>query len=384
MARTKPSSPPSHEPVYLVFQGGGALGAYQGGVYQALHDGGYEPEWLAGISIGAINCAIIAGNPPERRLERLRAFWDRSSELVPFIWPAESGLGRRLFNETSAAITAMAGVPGFFVPRLPPPFAVPPGSDAAISYYDTTPLRTTLLELVDFDLLNSGPIRVSIGAVNVLSGNLTYFDSDEIRIEPEHVMASGALPPGFPPVIIDGEPYWDGGMVSNTPLQYVLDYKARGDATIFQVDLFAARGEMPQTMSDVLQREKDIRYSSRTRFNTDVEKELVALRGAVARLMAKLPDDMRDDSDVKFLASCQEEGAVSVVHLINHRELFESQSKDYEFSRLTVNAHWHDGHRDAHRSISHPAWLERARHSSGIMTFDLSGPVGRVDAQSVI
>ncbi|MFC4255334.1 patatin-like phospholipase family protein [Altererythrobacter xixiisoli] len=383
MAKPAPSNP-AKEPVFLVFQGGGALGAYQAGVYEALHKGGYEPEWLAGISIGAINCAIIAGNPPEQRLPRLRQFWDRVSELVPVPWPAESGIGRRLFNETSAAITAMAGAPGFFTPRMPPPFAATPGSEAAISFYDTMPLRQTLVELVDFDLLNDGPIRVSVGAVNVLSGNLVFFDSDRIRIEPEHIMASGALPPGFPPVMIDGEPYWDGGLVSNTPLQYVLDTKQPGDAVIFQVDLFCARGDMPQTLSDVLQREKDIRYSSRTRFNTDVEKELVALRGAVARLMGKLPPEMRDDADVQFLSRCEEEGAVSVVHMINHREVFESQSKDYEFSRLTVNSHWHDGHRDAAKSISHPAWLDRVRHSSGIMTFDLAGAVGKVDAQMVV
>ena len=364
------------QPTYLVLQGGGALGAYQAGVYEALFQSGYAPQWIAGISIGAINAALIAGNEPDRRVERLRAFWDGVSEFFPIELPAREGAVRRMFNEASAAMAATAGIPGFFSLRFPPPFAAIPGTPGATSYYDTAPLKATLLELVDFDLLNSGPVRLSVGAVNVLTGNFAYFDTQRQQIGPEHIMASAALPPGFPPVMIDGEPYWDGGLVSNTPLQYVLDSRPPGDATIVQVDLFSARGTMPQTLLEVLQREKEIRYSSRTRLNTDMERELVQLRNAATRMAAKLPPELRDDPDGRILAQCNEYGAVTVVHLINRGESFESQSKDYEFSRMSVNEHWAAGKSDASKSLSHPQWIGRKRHETGLVTYDLD-PSGK-------
>jgi len=373
-----------HEPVYLVLQGGGALGAYQAGVFEALEEQDYCPDWVAGMSIGAINAAIIAGNPPGERVEKLREFWDRISELVTFEWPASVGIGRRWFNEASAAATALCGAPGFFTPHIPPPFAVLPGTDNAISFYDTEPLRETLLELVDFKLLNSGPIRFSVGAVNVVTGNFAYFDSAEQQIRPEHVMASGALPPGFPPVKIGSDYFWDGGLVSNTPLQYVLDKKAQGDAIAFQVDLFSAHGKLPETLADVVQREKDIRYSSRTRLNTDMEKQLLEIRGAAARLAAKLPPELRDDPDAKLLAANREEGTVSVVHLINRGESFETQSKDYEFSRLTVRNHWKHGRHDAEHSLDHWAWKQRKHNGGGrVVTYDLARGRARVDGKLV-
>jgi NTE family protein len=363
-------------PAYLVLQGGGALGAYQAGVYETLFQSGYAPEWIAGISIGAINAAIIAGNEPERRVERLHAFWDRVSEVFPFASPAQEGVVRRMYNEASAALVAANGIPGFFSPRFPPPFAHFPGTPGATSFYDTAPLHATLLELVDFDLLNSGEVRLSVGAVNVLTGNFAYFDTERQQLGPEHIMASAALPPGFPPVMIDGEPYWDGGLVSNTPLQYVLDTRAPGDASIFQVDLFSARGAMPQNLIEVYQREKDIRYSSRTRLNTDLERELVRLRNAATRMAAKLPPELRDDPDGRILAQCSEYGAVTVVHLINRDEGYEAQSKDYEFSRMSVNEHWASGLSDASKTLSHPQWLGRKRHETGLVTYDLD-PSGK-------
>ncbi len=226
----------------LVLQGGGALGAYQGGAYEALAAGGLEPEWVAGISIGAINSAIIAGNPPERRVKRLREFWELVSSHLTLPPLATDNTSRKLFNETSAALVASTGAPGFFEPRVPPAVFMPPGTVQAISIYDTAALKSTLLQLVDFDLLNSGKVRYSVGAVEVATGNMQYFDSANQEIKPEHIMASGALPPGFPPVEIDGKLYWDGGIVSNTPLQYVLDGGIpRTDMCVFQVDLFSAR-----------------------------------------------------------------------------------------------------------------------------------------------
>jgi NTE family protein len=369
-----PSSPsPQVEAPVLVLQGGGALGAYQAGVFEALETAGYDPAWVAGISIGAVNAAIIAGNPPERRIERLRAFWDKASSRVPFPAPFADGWGRRIFNEAAAGIIALTGIPGFFAPRLTPPWLALPGSPEAISMYDTSPLRETLLELVDFDLLNNGPMRFSVGAVNVLSGNFTYFDNRERLIGPEHVMASGALPPGFPAVMIDGEPYWDGGIVSNTPLQYVLDERKGAEPLlVFQVDLFSARGMMPRTLAEATQREKDIRFSSRTRLGTDMQKRLETMASAANRLAARLPAQFKDDPDLAALMSLAVDYPVTILHLINRSETYESQGKDYEFSRATVTDHWSCGRRDVERSFASPRWKQRTLPDCGIVTLDLA------------
>lgn len=363
----------SHSSVALVLQGGGALGAYQAGVFEALSAAGQVPDWISGISIGAINAAIIAGNEPEMRVARLRSFWDLVSSRVTTPSLFTEGIMRSWFNEMSAGIVAATGIPGFFEPRFPPAVLSIPGTMAAISIYDTAPLHKTLLDLVDFDLINSGKIRLSVGAVNVLTGNFIYFDNRTHTIGPEHIMASGALPPGFPPVVLDGEPYWDGGLVSNTPLQFVLDNRTDANATIFQVDLFSARGAMPKTLADAAQREKDIRFSSRTRLNTDIAKELECLREAAQRLMARLPDALKDDPDARLLAHHKQGGAVTIMHLINRSEAYETQSKDYEFSRQTVNGHWDSGYADVERSLAHPKWTKRKTHAQGIVTFDLAG-----------
>lgn len=360
------------EQVVLVLQGGGALGSYQAGVFEALAEAGHDPDWIAGISIGAVNAALIAGNPPERRARRLREFWEQASSRVPFPSPFAEGWGRRVFNEAAAATVALTGIPGFFTPRLTPPWLALPGSPEAISLYDTGPLRQTLLDLVDFDLLNEGPTRFSVGAVNVLTGNFAYFDNRDRLIEPEHIMASGALPPGFPPVMIDGEPYWDGGIVSNTPLQYVLDERNGRPLLVFQVDLFSARGLMPRTLAEAAQREKDIRYSSRTRLNTDMQKRIEALEAAAARLADKLPEDLRDDPDVALLRANSCNSPVTILHLINRGEDYETQSKDYEFSRMTMEGHWQAGMHDVRRSFASPRWKKRHPHARGIATLDLA------------
>ncbi len=360
----------------LVLQGGGALGAYQAGVYEALASSLYEPDWVAGISIGAINAAIIAGNAPQDRIQKLRAFWDMVSSGLTATPLASEGWLRQWFNDTSAAIVALTGAPGFFTPRIPPSLLATPGTMEAISFYDTSPLRKTLTELVDFDRINAkGAMRLSVGAVNVLTGNFRYFDTYEgCTITPDHIMASGALPPGFAPVMIDGEPFWDGGLVSNTPLQHVLDQRdARTDICVFQVDLFSATGMMPQNMSDVAQREKDIRFSSRTRFNTDISKELQTLREAAFRLSEKLPEALRDDPDIQRLTQRSHDGAVTIMHLINRQDSYETHSKDYEFSRATVNSHWADGRKDAGTSLADDRWKNRTRPASGMAIFDLAG-----------
>ena len=357
----------------LVLQGGGALGAYQAGAYEALCAADLEPVWVAGVSIGAINAAIIAGNPADKRVERLREFWDLVSSRLTLPPLAFDDASRKLFNETSAALVASTGAPGFFDPRYPPAIVMPPGTRQAISVYDTTALRTTLLELVDFDLLNSGPIRLSVGAVDVGNGNLKYFDSTRDKIGPEHIMASGALPPGFPPIAIDGQLYWDGGLVSNTPLQYVLDGETpRPDMCIFQIDLFSAKGSIPETLFDVQEREKEIRYSSRTRFNTDVARKMQTMRRVIRRLEEKLPDEIKTGVDWRFLASLSCDAAITIVHLIHRRAAYSTQSNDYEFSRYTVNEHWRDGHDDVERTLSKPAWKSRERPTAGVTVLDLT------------
>ena len=364
---------PSEEKIILVLQGGGALGAYQAGAYEALCETGQAPSWVAGTSIGAVNGAIIAGNPPERRVERLREFWQRvSSRLIA--WPlGNDDNSRRIFNETSAALAAIGGVPGFFEPRIPPAVFMPQGTPEAISLYDTGPLKMTLHELIDFDLLNSGAVRLSIGAVQVLSGNMKYFDTAKQPICAEHIMASGALPPGFPPIEIDGKPYWDGGLVSNTPLEFVLERTGpREDMVIFQIDLFSAKGSMPETLFDIGQREKEIRYSSRTRLNTDIFREMQTIRRAIRHLRGVVPQQLRDNPNWQFLDAVSCDAAVTILLLIHRRAAYWTQSNDYEFSRYSMDEHWLSGRADVERSLNHPDWKNRTRPEEGVQVLDLT------------
>jgi NTE family protein len=265
------------------------------------------------------------------------------------------------------------GVPGFFTPRVPPAPFQPAGTPGAISYYDTTPLTGTLEQLIDFDLLNNGSVRLSVGAVNVRTGNFTYFDSASQRLDVRHIAASGALPPGFAPVEIDGEHYWDGGLVSNTPLQYVLDQPATRHRVAFQVDLFPAHGKLPATLADVREREKDIRFSSRTRLNTDLEVDRHMIARVAQRLVSKLPPELRDDPDVQALACLRGEcHNVDIVHLIYRSKNYEGDGKDYEFSRLSMQEHWQAGYADMARTLHDPRWVTRKRGAHGVRVFDLT------------
>ena len=361
------------EQTVFVLQGGGALGAYQAGAYTALAEAGYMPSWVAGISIGAVNSAIIAGNPPECRGERLRAFWEEVSSRLTG-WPlANDDNSRKLFNETSAAMAALWGVPGFFEPRVPPAVLMPPGTPEAISVYDSAPLYATLNELVDFDLLNSGAVRLSVGAVEVLTGNMQYFDTTSQTVGPEHIMASGALPPGLPPIMIGDKPYWDGGLVSNTPLQHVLERGGpRHDMVVFQVDLFSARGDLPETLFDVGQREKEIRYSSRTRLNTDIFCEIQAMRRAIKQLRPNVPAELGDNPHWRLLDSLACDAAITIVQLIHRRAAYWTQSNDYEFSRYTMEEHWAAGRADVEHTLNHPAWKNRRPPEEGVTVLDLT------------
>jgi NTE family protein len=359
------------ECVALVLQGGGALGAYQGGVYEALAEAGIHPDWIAGVSIGAINAAIIAGNPPETRVDRLREFWTQVSANAPWHSPVLGDGTRNLLNQMNAIFSAASGAKGFFSARPVTPWLQPSGTLEATSFYDTKALKQTLERLVDFDLLNAGMTRFSAGAVNVRTGNLVYFDNSTHDIGPEHVMASGALPPGFPAIEVDGERYWDGGLVSNTPLQWMADIEPRRDSLVFQVDLWSARGDFPRNMFDVMTREKEIRYSSRSRAGTDQFKYVQRLRHTLADLLEKLPEDLRNSADARLLGKEAEHKVYNIVHLIYRAQNYEGHSKDYEFSRQSMNEHWRAGYHDARRTLRHREVLERPTNHEGVFTFDL-------------
>jgi len=371
-------SQPPFECVALLLQGGGALGAYQAGVYEALAAAGIHPNWVAGISIGAINSAIIVGNPPNKRVQRLREFWDGITANIvgdlahqlfnPFV---KGDWQKGLMSQFSAGLSTTFGAPGFFAPRPASPFAYPTGAVEATSFYDTANLKGTLERLVDFDRINSGNVRLSVGAVNVRTGNFVYFDTATHKIRPEHVMASGALPPGFPPVEIDGEFYWDGGLVSNTPLEWVLESEPRQDMLAFQVDLWNALGDFPGNLAEVETRRKEIQYSSRTRANTDHFKHFQRLRNTVAALLDDLPDELKNHFAVEVLRPVAERKAYNIVHLIYRARNYEGHSKDYEFSRPSMQTHWRAGYHDTIRTLRHPHILERPSNHEGVAIFDL-------------
>ena len=359
--------------VALVLQGGGALGSYQAGVYEALASSDYKPDWVAGISIGAINAALIAGNSPETRVEKLREFWRAITTPTRWAVPISglfngAGLPFDLAKQISAMHALLLGQTNFFAPRKPADWWF---GRTPTSYYDTNSLKSTLERLVDFDRINSREIRFSVGAVNVRTGNFVYFDNAEIEIRPEHVLASGALPPGFPSVEIDGEHYWDGGLVSNTPLQHVIEYYPRRSHLIFQVDLFPARGALPKNLNDVGERDKDIRYSSRTRAVTDRLRREHDLRHSINMLWEKLPDDLRNGPETALLDQFRCVTTMDIVELIYRPEQALGQSKDYEFDRPTMETRWEQGLSDARETLMAAPWLEPMSPEVGARTFDI-------------
>jgi NTE family protein len=378
---TSATSRPPFECIALLLQGGGSLGAYQGGVYQALAEADLHPDWVAGISIGAINAAIIAGNPPEKRVDQLRAFWDRvtGSPLGNWVNPwlgdgkalASVGDTAHGFLDLISAFQALvAGVPGFFTPRVPPPWLFPPGSPEATSFYDTSALEATLESLVDFDRINSKAMRFSVGAVNVRTGNFMYFDTASHTIGPKHIMASGALPPGFPAIEIDGEYYWDGGLVSNTPLQWVVHREPRQDMLAFQVDLWSSRGKFPRDLTEVGVRQKEIQFSSRTRASSDRLKQMQKIRAALTKLLRDVPENLRQTAEAKILGEFADLKVYNVVQLIYRSKQYEGDCKDYEFSRLSKADHWRAGHEDAVRALAHKEIFERPSNEEGFRAFD--------------
>ena len=355
--------------VGLVLQGGGALGSYQAGVFEALASSQYLPDWVAGISIGAINAAIIAGNAPEHRVQHLRNFWDEITAPTK-MWPsAPAGPLATWQNRASALTTVMFGQPGFFLPRPPQDWISP---DNCVSYYVTSSLKGTLERHVDFDRINSAKdMRLSVGAVNVRTAQFAYFDSEKITIRPEHVMASGALPPAFPPVEIDGEQYWDGGLFSNTPLQYMVDYSPRRSRLIFQVDLFPAHGSVPDNLDEVNEREKDVRYSSRTRLTTDMLREKHDVRHAINELHKLLPPEIAKSEQAKRLYEYGCVTEMDIAQLIYRPMEPQGALKDFEFGRSTMEVRWQQGLSDARTTLHASPWLAPMPKELGVRVFDV-------------
>jgi NTE family protein len=357
--------------IALVLQGGGALGAYQAGVYQAMHEAGIEPDWVSGVSIGAVNSAIIAGNPPQRRLRALQAFWDRITERKIWAFTPDGDVFRKARNATSSWLTMMCGQPGFFGPRFPNPWLSFAGAQTATSYYDAGPLRDTLLELVDFSLLNDQRVRFSVGAVNVLSGNFIYFDNSKEEIEPEHIIASGALPPALPMVKIGTDHFWDGGIVSNTPLQHLLDEDDHLNTLIFQVDLFSARGDLPRDIQDVMARHKDIMYSSRTRYNTNVYRRIHTWKTRLHQALEKVPEELLSDEQRQLKEQLADLPEFTLLHIIYQQKAYEGHAKDYEFSGTSMREHWQSGYEDTRRTLKRKDWLAMPPEGAGIVVHDV-------------
>lgn len=352
----------------LVLQGGGALGAFQVGAYQALHGAGIEPDWVIGTSIGALNGAIIAGNPPEHRLEKLHAFWEGVQQHAGDGLPALfATFGHSLAN----ASTFLRGIPGFFTPT---PNALL-GSHARVgieqaAYYSTAPLRDTLAALVDLDYLNSRHTRLTVGAVNAANGEMRYFDSRDETLTFDHIMASGALPPAFAAIRIDGQPYWDGGLFSNTPIEAVLDDKPRHDSVIFTVNLWNPDGPEPETLWEVMGREKDIQYTSRARSHIARQKQIHHLRHIIRELAQHVPGKAAQSPAIRELASWGCGTTMHVVPLTAPPREGEDQLKDIDFTPTGIRTRLHAGVAEANRLLAIAPWTQPVDAMEGVIVHD--------------
>jgi NTE family protein len=351
--------------VVLVLQGGGALGAYQVGVYQAMHEAGIEPDWVIGTSIGAINAALIAGNPAPHRMTRLREFWKR----------VEQGARHDAFrfwtglpNVATNLSTVVQGIPCFFVPNPAAWFGAhqPLGVESA-GYYSTLPLRQTLAELVELDCNSAGHTRLTVGAVNARNGEMRYFDSREETISLDHILASGALPPAFPAVRIDGDPYWDGGIYSNTPIEAVLDDNPRRDSVIFTVNVWNPEGSEPNSVWQVMGRTKDIQYASRAKSHIARQKQIHHLRHIIRELTKRLPPKEQASAEVRELAAW---GCGTTMHVarLNAPNLEgEDHTKDIDFTAEGIRARWQAGYADMKRMLDRAPWTQHVESTEGVV-----------------
>lgn len=373
--------PTDYDTVALVLQGGGALGAYQAGVYEGLIEAGIDLTCYAGISIGALNVAIIAGNPIEKRVERLHQFWNTICQ--PYMAAAPSAFieqslfqindwTKKYLGAYNAASAIMLGQKGFFRPKLPS-FLDQTSDPNTVGYYDTSPLKDTLESLCDFDLINNNKKNhITIGAVNVRTGNFTYFDNRKMTLRPEHFMASGALPPAFPAVEIDGEYYWDGGLVSNTPLSKVIEHKPDRDTLVFQVDLWSARGPVPKAIDEINDRIQDIRYSSRTRMVTDEVRAQRKMQRLLRKVLDQVPEEIRaQDPNCKAATALACSKVSNVIHLIYRDKAYEQHFRDFQFGIATMREHWQSGLHDIRSTLSHANYFTKPDNVSGFITHDV-------------
>jgi len=360
----------AHGQQVLVLQGGGALGAYQVGVYQALHEAGVEPDWVIGTSIGAINAGIIAGSKPSERLDRLKEFWKRVEHGHVF----DSFLPTELSTMWRNLTTIMVGHPAFFAPN-PAAFAGPHatlGAECA-GYYSVAPMRRTLGDLIDFDQVNGGPMRLTVGASKVSSSEMVYFDSRDMPLALDHVMASGALPPAFPAVRIDGELYWDGGILSNTPIEVVFDDKPRRDSMVYAVHIWNPHGSEPETIWQVMNRQKDVQYSSRAASHIKRQRQLHRLRHIITELADLVPPDLRQTPEVAELAAYGCPTRMHVIRLLAPALKCEDHSKDIDFSPSGIRTRWEAGYADTMRTLEAAPWREEVDPLEGFVLHEAMG-----------
>jgi NTE family protein len=371
-APAKPPALPGQ--VVLVFQGGGALGAYQGGVYEALHEAGIEPNWVIGTSIGAINAAIITGNAVDRRLECIREFWNRV-ERKPLWGTAPVPVLGSLGSVAANMMTIFGGITGYFAPNLALAWGLnaPVGIEQA-AFYTIEQLQETLSRLVDFKTINSGQTRLTVGAVNVRTGKMHYFDTRAMPITLQHVLASGALPPSFPAVRIDGDPYWDGGLYSNTPIEVVFDDNPRRDSVVFSVQMWQAAGPEPESLWQVLNREKDIQFSSRADSHIARQEHIHQLRHMVRELVRMMPEEQRERPEVKEMAGYGCGTLMHIVRLNAPRLDHEDYLRDIDFTTSGIHARWQAGYADTMRIVERRPWQTPIDPMVGVAVHDSDGP----------
>ncbi|MEX0732467.1 MAG: patatin-like phospholipase family protein [Aquisalimonadaceae bacterium] len=355
----------------MLLQGGGALGAYHHGVYEALATDSLDVTWFAGTSIGAILAAILVGNPPEQRLEKLNAFWGRISWPQPFPAPPPEHPLRKPVNHASALASMVLGQPEFFAPRYLSAWSGLSDPYARASFYDTSPLARTLEDLIDFDRINNADIRLSIGAVEVETGHQVYFDNRDQTIDVRHVLASGALPPAFAPVRIGGCSYWDGGMLSNTPLDVVLNDEPRRNRLCFMIDLFDPNGPAPTDSADLYERYKDIIYASRSSTQIETHRQLYNLRRALSDVYGRLPAADRDDPDLKSLLKLGCTTTTCIVHLIYRGQPYRSWAKDFQFLPQTLADHRQAGYEDGRKALAERPWNDPVPPHEGIVVHEV-------------
>ncbi len=362
--------------VALVLQGGGALGAYQAGVYQALHEHGLTPDWVVGTSIGAVNAAIIAGNVRPDRVRQLRAFWNEVAHNDLLDMRRVPDPARR-FNTMLITIDSVArGVPGFYSTRWFNPFFIgwPVPAEEA-SFYDTAALEQTLTRLIDLDVLNApGGVRLTVSAIKVTCGRLHNFDTARQEVGIKHVMASGALPPGFPPVRVDGDLYWDGGLYSNTPLETVLTDEPRVDTVCFMVDLWSGEGPEPLTMEQVHTRQKDVMYASRSQRHIDAYLRGHRLRSLIRMLRKNVPEGALSEDELRELDTVGRDTTMHIVRLTYAGRDWQMASKDINFSKGSIDWRWEQGYLDALRAIEHGGWRDEAPEGAGVLVHEVGPP----------